>query len=138
MIKTIKKLRPTRIREFIMKKVFLLCSILLFFACEKFDTVTTEYYVKNTSNKTIHFDASVLKQSTIMGPHEVTVSFTVHPNDSVLARKAEYWKETTKWFTRFIIYPVEGIQMNDPNLPENWIKYDKNGLPVYVFTLNKN
>jgi hypothetical protein len=120
-----------------MKKVFLYFSIILFFACSK-DYVMTEFYVKNTSDKIINFEASVMKSSQILGPHEVTEFFTVHPNDSVLARKIEFLADNTKWFTSFKIYQVEGIQMNDPNLPENWIKYNRNNLPIYVFTLNKN
>jgi len=101
----------------------------------------TEFYVKNTSNKTISFEASIIKSSQISGPYEVSLPFTVYANDSVLARKIEFVKDgknPQKWFHRFTIQPVEGIQMNDPNLPENWIKYDKNGTPIYVFTLNKN
>jgi len=120
-----------------MKKVFLFFSMVLFFACNK-HYVMTEFYVKNTSDKTISFEASVMKSSQILGPHEVSETFTVYPNDSVLARKIEFFADNTKWFTSFIIYPVEGIQMNDPNLPDNWIKYYKNSLPIYVFTLNKN
>ena len=110
--------------------------MVLFFACNK-HYVMTEFYVKNTSDKTISFEASVMKSSQILGPHEVSETFTVYPNDSVLARKIEFLADNTKWFTSFIIYPVEGIQMNDPNLPENWIKYNRNNLLIYVFTLNK-
>jgi len=132
-----KQLIQKRFRDFGTKKVFLFFSTVLFFACGK-EYVMTEFYVKNTSNKTISFEASVMKSSQILGLHEVTETFTVHPNDSVLARKIEFLANNTKWFTRFIIYPVEGIQMNDPNIPENWIRYDRNNLPIYVFTLNKN
>ena len=98
----------------------------------------TEFYVKNTSDKTISFEASVMKSSEILGPHEVSEKFTVLPNDSVLARKIRFLEDNTKWFTSFIIYPIEDIQMNDPNLPENWIKHKKDDLPIYVFTINKN
>ena len=106
--------------------------------CSDDEYVMTEFYVKNTSDKIIRFDASVWKSSEILGPHEVSESFTVYPSDSVLARRVKWMKENKKWFTDFTIYPIEGVQMNDPNLPENWIKHHKNGLPIYVFTLNNN
>ena len=108
------------------------------FACEK-EYPLTEFYVKNTSNKTIIFDASVLKGSSM--PVENIQRFTVFANDSVLARRVgfkEDGKNPQKWFHKFIIYPVDGIEMNDPELPENWIKHNNNGTPTYVFTLNKN
>ena len=125
-----------------MKKVFLFCLAMLLSACNLFeDNVMTDFYVKNTSNKTISFEASVIKPSQISGPQEVSLPFTVYPNDSVLARRISFRKDSEKpqkWFHKFIIHPVEGIRMNDPNLPENWIKYNTNDNPVYVFTLNKN
>jgi hypothetical protein len=123
-----------------MKKVLLFFSIVLFFACSKDEFLVTDFYVKNTSNKTISFDASILKRSSD-GYHELSLPFVVYANDSVLARRTEFSKDGKnphKWFRKFIIHPVEGIEMNDPNLPENWIKYNTNGNPVYVFTLNKN
>lgn len=45
--------------------------------------------------------------------------------------------EPNKWFESFVITPVEGIEMNNPNLVENWVKYIKGGTPVYVFTINQ-
>jgi len=115
--------------------------VLCFVCCEEYDTTTTEFYVKNTSQKTITFDASIIKPSQLSGPYEVSLSFTVNANDSVLARKAQFnrdGKNPQNWFHTFVIHPVEGVQMNDPNLSENWIKYDVNVMPIYVFTLNKN
>ena len=123
-----------------MKKVFLFFSIVLLFACSKDEFLVTDFYVKNTSDKTISFDASVFKRSST-GYYEISLPFVVYTNDSVLARRIEFSKDgknPQKWFHKFIIHPVEGIQMNDPNLPENWIKYNTNDNPVYVFTLNKN
>ena len=119
----------------------LLLIVLCFVCCEKEDMVTTEFYVKNTSNKTITFVSSVIKPSQILGTHEVSVSFTVYSNDSVLARRIQFvrdGKNPQKWFHTFVIQPVDGIQMNDPNLPEKWIKYNVNDMPIYVFTLIKN
>jgi len=114
----------------------------VFFACgtDK-DYIMTEFYVKNTSPKIITFDASVIKLSTITDPVEVFLSLTVLPNDSILARKTSFLKdgkEPQKWFNSFNIHPIEGIQMNDPNLPENWIRYPSEDIQIYVFTLNKN
>ena len=122
-----------------MKKIIVLIAVVLCSACTK-EHVMTEFYVKNTSNKTISFEATIVKPSTITGTYEVTLPFTVNANDKVLARKIEFQKDgkdPQKWFTRFVIYPVEGIQMNDPNLSENWVKSNKDGTPVYEFTLNK-
>ena len=123
-----------------MKKLILLTVAFLCFACSK-EYVMTEFCVKNTSDKTISFEASIIKFSQITDPYEVSLLFTVQPNESVLARRVEYEKdglEPQKWFSTFVIYPIEGIQMNDPNLAENWVKSDKEGTPVYEFTLNKN
>ena len=125
-----------------MKKVSILLSIVFFYACnidENFPT--TEFYVKNTSDKVIKFEASVMKQSELSGPQVVSLSFIVNPNEIVLARKVGFAKDgknPQSWFKEFIIHPVQGIQMNDPNLSENWIKDDSGVTPVYVFTLNKN
>jgi hypothetical protein len=122
------------------KKVFLFCLVMIFFFCF-LDSIMTEFYVKNTSNKTISFEASIIKFSQITDPYEISLSFTVPPNESVLARKTEFQKdgkEPQKWFTKFVIHPVYGVEMNDPYLLENWVKYIKNDTPVYEFTLNKN
>lgn len=123
-----------------MKKLTVVIVALLCFGCSK-EHVMTEFYVKNTSNKTISFETSIIKFSTITDPYEVSLQFTVYSGDSVLARRTEFekdGKEPQKWFHKFIIHPVEGIQMNDPNLAENWIKFNKDGTTIYVFTLNKN
>ena len=42
-------------------------------------------------------------------------------------------KNHLNWFTKFEINPVDDIQMNDPYLPENWIKYSKEDTPVSPF-----
>ena len=31
-----------------------------------------------------------------------------------------------------------GVEMNDPKIAENWIKYNINNTPTYVFKLNNN
>jgi hypothetical protein len=123
-----------------MKKVIVFLIIAMCIACSK-EYITTEFYVKNTSFQTIYFEASVFKSSETLGPYEVFEQFTVYPGDSVLARRRKMEKDCTepqKWFTSFVIYPVEGIQMNNPNLAENWVKSNKNDTAIYVFTLNKN
>ena len=137
--KEIIKLHPTRIRGFEMRKILLFCSIILFVSCgekERREFPMTNFYVKNTSDKTIRFDASVIQR----GIGEVSLPFTVHSNDSVLARRIGFLRDgdnPQKWFHRFVIHPVEGIQMNDPNLPENWVKSGTYDEPIYVFTINK-
>ena len=42
-----------------------------------------------------------------------------------------------KWFSKFDIFPVEGIEMNNPNLAENWKKTSNDNVPTYTFTINK-
>lgn len=132
-----------RYRKSILNKltrVGLLLAILFFASCEKQEMPMTCFFVKNTSHKAITFDATVIKHSQQSGTHEVLATFTVFPNDSVLAREVRFVKDgknPQNWFKSFVIYPEEGITMNDPNLSENWIKYYVDDLPIYVFTLNK-
>jgi len=123
-----------------MTKLIIACMAMVFFACGK-EYVKTEFYVKNSSSETINFEITIVKRSTITEPYEVSLPFTLNANDSILARRVEMQKDgknPQEWFTKFVIYPVEGIQMNDPNLPENWIKYNTGDTPIYVFTLNKD
>lgn len=97
----------------------------------------TSFYVKNDSDKAIDFQATVMKHSTA-GPFEMTVPFTVQPQDSVLARQVGFRKDVApkQWFVRFRISPVEGVQINDPYRSENWKKgIDSKGKPIYTFTV---
>ncbi len=99
----------------------------------------TTFYVKNNTTQTINFKATVLKISS-MGPFDMTVPFTVMPQDSVLARRVNYKKDASpnEWFSQFLIFPVEGITFNDPNDASKWIKStDENGKLFYTFTLGK-
>jgi len=103
----------------------------------------TTFYVKNNSDKPINFRASITKYSSMTGPFEMTLPFTVLPKDSVLARKAGFRKDAspTNWFTSFVIFPVSGVILNDPNDPNdptNWIKSeDSKGKPVYTFNVTR-
>lgn len=100
---------------------------------------TTSFYVKNNSDKTLNFKASIIKYSS-MGPFEMTLPFAVLPHDSVLARRVGYKKdaEPTGWFTKFIIFPTDSIYFNDPKQNGNWVKsIDIKGKPVYTFTMTK-
>lgn len=124
------------------KPLLILLVAILFFACESTDSdyPLTKFYVKNTSSVAISFDASVIKPSQT-GSYEVKQSFTVHPNDSVLAREIGFkrdGKEPQNWFNTFQINPVDGIVMNNPNLASNWVKFNVANNPFYVFTLNKD
>jgi hypothetical protein len=99
----------------------------------------TTFYVKNNTNKTIHFKASVEKL-TSMGIYNMTLPFTVLTMDSVLARKVGIRKGSppTVWFTQFIIFPIDSIKLNDPNDPNNWINStDSKGKPIYIFNVTK-
>lgn len=97
----------------------------------------TSFYVKNTSDKAIEFESTVIKQST-MGPYEMTVPFNVPPQDSILARQVGFKKDVNPnlWFVRFTISRLEGAKINDPYKPENWKKgIDSRGKPIYTFTI---
>lgn len=125
-----------------MKRLHLLVFIFLFsiafFSC-MVNYPTTTFYVKNTSNKTLNFKASVIKYSS-MGPFEMTIPFSIPPHDSVMARKVGYKKDAlpTGWFTQFIIFPTDSILFNDPKNQANWIKStDPEGRPIYTFTMSK-
>lgn len=100
----------------------------------------TAFFVKNTSNKPISFTSSVLKHSQTMGSHIIENSFTVKPNDSILARNIYFKRDGENpqaWFREFNIFPVDGIEMNNPKLPENWKKHNKEKYQFFTFTLNK-
>lgn len=113
------------------------CGILIPFPESK-KYPTTTFYVKNHSEKPINFQSTVLKRSS-SGPYEVTVPFTVQPKDSVLARKAMFKKDgenPQNWFTKFTIFPVDGVKINDPNKAENWKKWINNeNRPCYTFII---
>jgi len=128
---------------FMKKHLLFICILSLFVSCfelEDNDSVSVSFYVKNTAENPISFSTTIWKFSQINGMYKVTSDYTVNSGDSVLARKATYSSdviEPNKWFESFVITPVEGIEMSNPNLVENWVKYIRDGLPVYVFTLNQ-
>lgn len=100
----------------------------------------TAFIVKNTSDKPISFSASVLKYSQIMGPQIIDNSFTVRPKDSIIVRQTYFKRDgenPQNWFQEFKIFPVKGIEMNDPKNAQNWIKSSKDNVPIYTFTINK-
>jgi hypothetical protein len=100
----------------------------------------TAFIVKNTSDKPISFSASVLKYSQIMGPQVIENSFTVKPNDSIIVRQTYFKRDgdnPQNWFQEFKIFPVDGIEMNDPKNTQNWVKSIKDNIPIYTFTINK-
>lgn len=99
----------------------------------------TTFYVKNNTDKTVNFKASVIKYSS-MGQFEMTLPFTILPKDSVLARRAKFRKDVlpNQWFTQFIIFPVDSVVLNDPNISINWIKStDAKGKLIYTFNIAK-
>lgn len=113
------------------------CGILIPFPeSKKFPTTT--FYVKNNSDRTVNFKATVLKRNS-MGPFEMTNSFTVNPKDSVLARQVGFKRDSEnpqKWFTNFTIFPTDSIQIHDPNKPSNWKKWtNEKGKPCYTFII---
>lgn len=121
-----------------MKHIIIILTTLAFTSCMLSYPVTT-FYVKNNTDKTLNFRASVMKYGS-MGQSEMTLPFIVLPHDSVLARRVGLKKdaEPTAWFTHFIIFPTDSILFNDPNNSANWIKStDAKGRPVYTFIMTK-
>jgi hypothetical protein len=113
------------------------CGILFPFPESKI-VPTTSFHVKNNSTQAINFKASVIKRNS-MGPFEMTNAFTVTAKDSVLVRQVSFKRESESpqnWFSKFTIFPIEGLEMNDPNTPGNWIQgVNQNGKPFYTFTI---
>ncbi|UZT98125.1 hypothetical protein ODZ84_00715 [Chryseobacterium fluminis] len=125
-----------------MKKfTLLLCTTYILMSClSTTKTPMTAFIVKNTSDKPISFTASVIKMSVTFGTQEITRSFTVKPHDSMIARQTYFKRDgdnPQRWFTKFEIFPVDGIMMSKPEKSENWIKGEKDKVPTYTFTLNK-
>lgn len=122
-----------------MKQLLFILPALAFTSCVSNYAMTT-FYVKNNSDKTLNFKASIVKYSSMGGPVEMTLPFTVLPHDSVLARRVGLKKDAlpTAWFTKFNIFPTDSISFNDPDNAANWVKStDANGKPVYTFIMNK-
>ena len=121
-----------------MKRLFYILTCLTLSSCMVNYPLTT-FYVKNNTDKTVNFKASVIKYSS-MGQFEMTLPFTVLPKDSVLARRANFRKDVlpNQWFTQFIIFPVDSVVLNDPNISTNWIKStDAKGKLIYTFNIAK-
>jgi hypothetical protein len=122
----------------IMRKAIYILILTSFFGCA-INYPTTSFYVKNNSDKTVNFKASIVKYSS-MGPMEMTLPFTVLPYDSVLARRVGFRKDAkpTAWFTDFTVFPIDSVELNNPNDTTNWIKsYDQKGKPQYIFNITK-
>ncbi len=119
-----------------MKQLLPLLACLSLTSCMTNYKMTT-FYVKNNTDKTINFKASVEKLSS-GGSFIMTLPFTVLPKDSVLARKVQLRKDAspTAWFTQFILFPVDSVKLNDPNDANNWIKSaDAKGNQIYIFNV---
>lgn len=100
----------------------------------------TAFIVKNTSEKSISFSASVVKFSQSMGAQTINNSFTVKPKDSLIVRQTYFKRDgenPQNWCQEFKIFPVDGVEMNDPKNAQNWIKSSKDNIPIYTFTINK-
>ena len=120
-----------------MRKLTTLFLLLTLLSCGSY-TMST-FYVKNKSEKQINFNASVVKYSQ-MGPYLLNVPFTIKAKDSVLARKVKMRTDLSaeNWFEKFEIFPIDGLEFNDPKNPQNWIKtIGKDGKPIYTFNIIK-
>ena len=121
-----------------MKYITIIITILLLSACNV-NYPTTTFYVKNDSDRTVNFKASIMKYSS-MGSYQMTLPFAVPAHDSILARQVGFHKEAlpTQWFTDFTIFPSEGLIFNDPKIPENWVKsINSKQKPNYTFSITK-
>lgn len=75
-----------------------------------------------------------------MGQYEMSLPFTINPNDTVLFRRVGYREgaNPVNVFSEFIIFPVDGIELNNPKDSVNWIKsQDIKGNPQFIFDVNK-
>ena len=125
-----------------MKKIFLsLLTFTFFVSCIALPgEANTAFILKNTSEQPINMTIGVIKCSTSFGCQEYKNAFTVKAKDSIVARQTIFKKDTEKpqsWFSTFDIFPVDGIEMNDPKLAQNWKKSNKDKIQIYTFTLNK-
>lgn len=125
-----------------MKKIiFSLVIFTLFISCFALPgEANTVFILKNTSDKSISMTIGVIKCSQTFGCEEYKNSFTVKAKDSILGRNIFFKKDSEKpqsWFSSFDIFPVEGVEMNDPKLPQNWKKSYKDKIQIYTFTINK-
>ena len=120
-----------------MKKIIFLFILFTLISCGNY-TMST-FYVKNTSDKQVNFNATVVKYSQ-MGPYLLNVPFAIKPNDSVLARKVKMRSDLSpeNWFEKFEIFPTDSLEYNDPKQSQNWIKtIGKDGNPIYTFKIVK-
>ena len=135
--------RKENLKTKIMKKatlLILISAILTSCAVLNGNSPMTAFIVKNTSDKSISFSASVVKFSQSMGAQTINNSFTVKPKDSLIVRQTYFKRDgenPQNWYQEFNIFPVDGIEMNNPKKAENWIKSSKDNIPIYTFTINK-
>lgn len=102
---------------------------------------TTNFYVKNTSDKEVTAAITVRKYSSMSGPYEMTLPFVFPAGDSVLARQIGFdpkGEHPEGWFTEFVIDHYDSTMHNDPYVSKNWIKgLTKEGRTYYTFTINR-
>ena len=125
-----------------MKKIFFILPILLFFiGCITLPgEANTAFIIKNTSDKPITATIGVIKCSQAFGCQEYKNAFTFKAKDSMIVRQTIFKKDSEKpqsWFSSFEIFPIDGIEINNPKLPENWKKSTKDKYQIYTFTINK-
>ncbi len=104
------------------------CGILFPFPEDK-NYPTTTFIVKNNSDSTVHFEISVkkyIRRKYVSSEYHSATPYTLKPKDSVIARQIRYEKDTErpqKWFTKFTVTPVDGINFYDPDKAKNWKKW---------------
>ncbi|MFH7004202.1 hypothetical protein [Flavobacterium bizetiae] len=114
-----------------MKKIVFILLTLTLMSCKKDAMIS--YYVKNTSDKAVIFDAIET------GPMDSFRTITVEPKDSVeVAQISMKYMTPEKWFNEFNINRKDSVEVNDTKKPQNWIKgIDRDGKLIYTFNIVK-
>lgn len=112
-----------------MKKIVLILFVVTLASCKKDNMIA--YYVKNTSDKAIIFNA------TETGPMD---SFrTIEANDSVIVSETSIkFKTPEAFFKDFYMDRKDSVAINDSKDPKNWKKHiDKSDKVIYTFNIIK-
>lgn len=115
-----------------MKKMLFILCLLTLISCKKDSMIS--YYVKNTSDKPIIFDAVE-----IGGPMDSFRTITVESKDSVIVSQVSMkYMTPEKWFKGFNIDRKDSVEVKDSTNPQNWIKgIDSDGKIIYTFNIVK-
>lgn len=116
-----------------MKKNLILFLMVIMTGCYV-NYPTTSFWIVNNGDETVNFKASVIKQSS-MGPHKMTLPFTIEAGDSTLFRQTGFKTDGNPTYVfSEINFLKRDKDINNPKDSVNWIKtVDENGKPKYIF-----